>query len=505
MHQVLYNKYRPQTFDDVIGQSAITQTLKNQIVDGTFAHAYLFTGTRGTGKTTCARLFARAVNCEHSQDGEPCGECEICRGFIEHGISDIIEIDAATNNGVENVRQIRDSVEFRPVIARYKVYVIDEVHMLSDSAYNALLKTIEEPPSYVIFILATTEINKVPATIISRCQRFDFRRVRTVDIADRIRYIVKCEQKQMDNESIDLVAELGDGSVRDALSILEKVIDLADGEAVRAVLGVIGSDTIYDLLRSIAKSDLEGIYTAVDHLYNGAKDLSVLCSELLSYYRAMLVIKSVQDYNKILNKSEQECQVLKKIAEQYSTERILYAMDNLQQVYQALPKSPNKRSDVELCLLKIVLPDFRENFYTKEVKIDKTKKSTDVAIENKADIPKAEELFDSPLEKKEYNEFLSWNDVCQLVTEEDRFLGLTLKNSCSAVYKDNQIIVVCPDDETTSDICTTQTVTILKNALSKMRKAGYEVTIKSGRKSDYIGTTDTYDNIEKNPMFEFDE
>lgn len=174
MHQVLYNKYRPQTFDDVIGQSAITQTLKNQIVDGTFAHAYLFTGTRGTGKTTCARLFARAVNCEHSQDGEPCGECEICRGFIEHGISDIIEIDAATNNGVENVRQIRDSVEFRPVIARYKVYVIDEVHMLSDSAYNALLKTIEEPPSYVIFILATTEINKVPATIISRCQRLIF-------------------------------------------------------------------------------------------------------------------------------------------------------------------------------------------------------------------------------------------------------------------------------------------------------------------------------------------
>ena len=288
MHQALYRKYRPQTFDDVIGQQAVTQTLKNQVKSGSFVHAYLFTGTRGTGKTTCARLLAKAVNCLDMKEGNPCNECDICRGLSDGSITDITEIDAATNTGVESVRQLLESVEFVPVCARYKVYVIDEVHMLSDSAYNALLKTIEEPPAYVIFILATTEVNKVPATILSRCQRFDFRRVSAAEIAQRIKQILAAEQKVMDEESIELVAELADGSVRDALSILEKVIDFDNIQAVRDVLGVIGKEAIYNLVESAADADIGKIYTGIADLYSNSKDMSVLCTELLSCFRSLL-------------------------------------------------------------------------------------------------------------------------------------------------------------------------------------------------------------------------
>lgn len=356
MHQALYRKYRPQTFDDVIGQQAVTQTLKNQVKSGSFVHAYLFTGTRGTGKTTCARLLAKAVNCLDMKEGNPCNECDICRGLSDGSITDITEIDAATNTGVESVRQLLESVEFVPVCARYKVYVIDEVHMLSDSAYNALLKTIEEPPAYVIFILATTEVNKVPATILSRCQRFDFRRVSAAEIAQRIKQILAAEQKVMDEESIELVAELADGSVRDALSILEKVIDFDNIQAVRDVLGVIGKEAVYNLVESAADADIGKIYTGIADLYSNSKDMSVLCTELLSCFRSLLIIQNVKEYERILDVGQQDGQRLKNLAEKYSQDRVLYAMQQLQNTIQFLSRSSDKRADVELCLLKIAVP-----------------------------------------------------------------------------------------------------------------------------------------------------
>lgn len=521
MHQALYRKYRPQTFNDVVGQKAVTETLKNQVRDGTFAHAYLFTGTRGTGKTSCARLFAKAINCLNPSDGEPCGECELCRGFSDASITDITEIDAATNNGVDSVRQLRDSVDFRPVLAKYKVYVIDEVHMLSDSAYNALLKTIEEPPSYVVFILATTEINKVPATILSRCQRFDFRRVPTSEIADRIREILRQEGAKMDEQSIELVAELGDGSVRDALSVLEKVVNLDGIDAVRSVLGVIDRDVLFSLMRSVCAADIEGIYKSVDGLYAGSKDLGVLCSELLMCYRSLLIVKSVRDYNAILNKSKHECDMLSALAAEYSQERILYAMDKLQQTYQLLSKSPNKRADMELCLLRIACPALDADIDALAARVEKLehaafekpiKPKTAAKRTEEPTVPKAADLFAEPKAEpitrtsdSGYNEFLSWADVCKLISEDERFLGLSLKNSCAAVYKDNQIIVLCSDEEQAKDICNTRTSEIIKSALEKLRKTGYEVSVKPGRKSDYIGSSETYDHLETNPMFEFEE
>ena len=281
MYQALYRKYRPAVFGDVIGQEPVTKTLKNQIKNATFAHAYLFTGTRGTGKTTCARIFAKAINCLSPVDGEPCGECEVCRGITDGSVTDVIEIDAATNSGVDSVRELREEVAFSPVLAKYKVYIIDEVHMLSPAAYNALLKTIEEPPSHAVFILATTEVNKVPSTIASRCQRFDFRRVNVGTLVEHLKKVVASEGAEMDDESLLTVARLGDGSVRDSLSVLDKVIGLSSAEEVREVLGVIDTELIHDLMKAAAEQNIDALYTAVNSLYNGAKDLGVLCRELL--------------------------------------------------------------------------------------------------------------------------------------------------------------------------------------------------------------------------------
>lgn len=356
MYQALYRKYRPTAFGDVIGQEPVTKTLKNQIKNSTFAHAYLFTGTRGTGKTTCARIFAKAINCLAPVDGEPCGKCEVCRGIAEGSVTDVVEIDAATNSGVDSVRELREEVAFSPVLAKYKVYIIDEVHMLSPAAYNALLKTVEEPPSHAVFILATTEVNKVPSTIASRCQRFDFRRVSVGMLVGHLKKIVLSEGMTMDDESLLTVARLGDGSVRDSLSVLDKVIGLSSAEEVREVLGVIDTELIHDLMKAAAEQNIDALYTAVNSLYNGAKDLGVLCRELLDEYRALLVVKNVRDRKGILELYERDEKRLEEIAELYTTEHILYAIDAAQQTLQELSRSSNKRADMEICLLRISRP-----------------------------------------------------------------------------------------------------------------------------------------------------
>ena len=360
MYQALYRKYRPAVFGDVIGQEPVTKTLKNQIKNATFAHAYLFTGTRGTGKTTCARIFAKAINCLSPVDGEPCGECEVCRGITDGSVTDVIEIDAATNSGVDSVRELREEVAFSPVLAKYKVYIIDEVHMLSPAAYNALLKTIEEPPSHAVFILATTEVNKVPSTIASRCQRFDFRRVNVGTLVEHLKKVVASEGAEMDDESLLTVARLGDGSVRDSLSVLDKVIGLPSAEEVREVLGVIDTELIHDLMKAAAEQNIDALYTAVNSLYNGAKDLGVLCRELLDEYRALLVVKNVRNRKGILDLYDRDEKRLEEIAGLYTTEHILYAIDIAQQTLQELSRSSNKRADMEICLLRISRPKLNE-------------------------------------------------------------------------------------------------------------------------------------------------
>lgn len=357
MYYALYRKYRPLSFGDVLGQEAITTTLRRQVATGQISHAYLFTGTRGTGKTTCAKILARAVNCLNPKEGDPCNECAICKGLLDGTLYDVEEIDAASNNGVENIRQIREEVVYAPTAARYKVYIIDEVHMLSAGAFNALLKTLEEPPSHAIFILATTEIHKVPATILSRCQRFDFLRIPKCTLIEQFRGILQKEGKTLDENALDLVAELADGSSRDGLSILDKIIDLETFEQVESVLGVIPKQQIYQLLFAAARQDTDTMYRAVEDLYNASADLGRLCTDMMSTMKDVMIFRSAKNPAALLEKSESDLAALTELATLYPTERILYSLKVLQSTVSRLPFSSDKRTDAEVCMLRLSRPD----------------------------------------------------------------------------------------------------------------------------------------------------
>lgn len=357
MYYALYRKYRPLSFGDVLGQEAITTTLRRQVATGQISHAYLFTGTRGTGKTTCAKILARAVNCLNPKEGDPCNECAICKGLLDGTLYDVEEIDAASNNGVENIRQIREEVVYAPTAARYKVYIIDEVHMLSAGAFNALLKTLEEPPSHAIFILATTEIHKVPATILSRCQRFDFLRIPKSILMEQFRDILKKEGKALEENALDLVAELADGSSRDGLSILDKVIDLETFEQVESVLGVIPKQQIYQLLFAAARQDTDAMYRAVEDLYNASADLGRLCTDMMSVMKDVMIFRSAKNPAALLEKSESDFNALTELSALYPTERILYSLKVLQATVARLPFSSDKRTDAEVCMLRLSRPD----------------------------------------------------------------------------------------------------------------------------------------------------
>ena len=357
MYYALYRKYRPLSFGEVLGQEAITTTLRRQVATGQISHAYLFTGTRGTGKTTCAKILARAVNCLSPADGNPCNECSVCKGLLEGTLYDVEEIDAASNNGVDDIRRIREEVIYTPTAAKYKVYIIDEVHMLSQGAFNALLKTLEEPPAHAIFILATTEIHKVPATILSRCQRFDFLRLPKKILVEQFKKVLTLEGKTMDDESLDLVAELADGSSRDGLSILDKVIDLAGPEQVEAVLGVIPKRRIYELLLAAANGDTETMYRAVEEMYNASADLARLCTNMMNTMKDVMIFRSANNPAVLLEKSESDAKALKELSERYPTERILFSLSLLQETVALLPRSLDKRADAEVCMLRLSHPE----------------------------------------------------------------------------------------------------------------------------------------------------
>ena len=357
MHYALYRKYRPLSFGDVVGQDAVTITLRRQVASGQISHAYLFTGTRGTGKTTCAKILARAVNCLNPKDGDPCNECAICKGLLDGTLYDVEEIDAASNNGVENIRQIREEVVYAPTAAKYKVYIIDEVHMLSAGAFNALLKTLEEPPAHALFILATTEIHKVPATILSRCQRFDFMRLSKKILIEQFRSILEKEGKTAHEETLDLVAELADGSSRDGLSILDKVIDLKDREQVEQVLGVIPKRRIYDLLSAVSRGDTDTLYRAVEDMYNASADPGRLCSDMMDTMKDLMIFRSAKNPETVLEKSESDRNALSELAKSFPAERILYSLKILQDTVALLPRSPDKRADTEVCMLRLAKPE----------------------------------------------------------------------------------------------------------------------------------------------------
>lgn len=356
MYQALYRKWRPQTFSDVAGQNHITSTLKNEVKENKLGHAYLFTGTRGTGKTSCAKILAKAANCLKPKDGEPCNKCEICEQINNGSLLDIIEIDAASNNGVDDIRELREEVIYTPAKAGKKVYIIDEVHMLSTGAFNALLKTLEEPPSHIIFIFSTTEIHKIPATILSRCQRFDFRRLTISEITDRLIYICEKENIEYDKEALLTVSRLADGSMRDGLSILDQCAGLGKKltlEGVLDITGGAGKEHIKELCEAVLKSDISYCLETLSELYKNSKDMARLCDELIAYYRDMLIVKTVNEPQRLLDYTATEIEALAETASKYKLERVLYSINILQDTLNRMQKSANKSVEAEIAFIKL--------------------------------------------------------------------------------------------------------------------------------------------------------
>ena len=356
MYQALYRKWRPRTFSEVVGQAHITDTLQRQVAEGRVGHAYLFTGTRGTGKTTCARILAKAVNCEHPIDGAPCCECDACRGIDSGTLLDVTELDAASNNGVDQVRALREEAVYTPSVLKKRVYIIDEVHMLSIAAFNALLKILEEPPEHLLFILATTELHKVPATILSRCQRFSFKRLLPRDIQQQLLHIAVEENIDLSPDGAELLARMANGAMRDALSLLDQcraVEGAIDNAAVLEVLGLAGAVQTVQLMRCVLDRRTGDALALFDQLYRGGKDVAALLSELSDLARDMTILRAAPDGGSALLTGLYDRKTLSELAGDQPMTRFLYLTDTLQQCCAALPDSIRPRTDAELCLLKL--------------------------------------------------------------------------------------------------------------------------------------------------------
>lgn len=365
MHKALYRVYRPKNFSNVIGQEHIVRTLKNQIENNNVGHAYLFCGTRGTGKTSTAKIFSRAVNCTNLHNDEPCNECENCREILEDKTMDVVEIDAASNNSVGDIRELRENVKYSPAKAKYKVYIIDEVHMLSQGAFNALLKTLEEPPSYVIFILATTEPHKIPATILSRCQRFDFKRVTVKDISSRMRYICEKEGIEADEKALNLIARNSQGALRDALSILDQCISFEGNKIsyndVIELLGSVNIEQLFDLAESIIKEDTRKSLQILNDFIIWGKDVRNLVNDLIDHFRNLMVCKISNDLDEIISLPEETIDLLKQQAETIDTNNLIRILNILSEAQDGMKISSNPRVLMEVTMMKIAQPMFDES------------------------------------------------------------------------------------------------------------------------------------------------
>lgn len=357
MYQALYRKWRPRRFSDVVGQDAITETLKAQVASGRLSHAYLFSGSHGTGKTTCAKILAKAVNCEHPVDGDPCNECPSCRGIDDGSILDIIEIDAASNNGVGDVRELREEAVYSPATVRKRVYIIDEVHMFSNAAFNALLKIMEEPPAHVLFILATTEQHQVLPTVLSRCQRFTFKRITAETIANRLAHIVREEGIACAPEVLPLIARLANGGMRDALSILDQCASGAVGEitedTVADVIGLASADAMYRMTRAIAKRDTETALLTLSQIYDEGRDLVSVLGELNTYLRDLLVQKTAPGAKLNCLSARYDMPTFTACAELFSAQDLVRGLDVIAETLFRISGSLNRRIDAELCIIRL--------------------------------------------------------------------------------------------------------------------------------------------------------
>lgn len=365
MYQVLYRKWRPQVFDDVVGQPQVTITLKNELKNNRINHAYLFTGSRGTGKTTCAKILSKAVNCLNPKDGDPCGECENCKGIDEGNILDVVEMDAASNRGIGDIKNIIEEAQFRPARGKYRVYIIDEVHMLTTEAFNALLKTLEEPPEHVIFILATTEVHKLPTTILSRCQRFDFHRIAPENMTYRLKYVAQQENATITDEAAMLISAIADGAMRDALSLMDRCLGITseiDTKTVRTTAGLAQKDYLFQLAACCINKNTAKALDIVGTLHNDSKDMARLCDELLEHFRNLMLIKSTNNPHSLMVMSNDEFDEAQTQSDYLSLAEIVYMMDVLQNAYQRMGKGNSDRVELEMALVKLSAPELESNY-----------------------------------------------------------------------------------------------------------------------------------------------
>lgn len=381
MYQVLYRKWRPKSFDDVVGQPHVTTTLKNELSQGRIGHAYLFIGTRGTGKTTCAKILAKAINCLHPVKGNPCGECEACKGIDNGAIMDIVEMDAASNNSVNDIRLLCEEMIFTPAVAKYRVYIVDEVHMLTQGAFNALLKTLEEPPEHVVFILATTEAHKIPATILSRCQRFEFHRISAENICQRLQYVASEENAKISDDAALLLAKISDGALRDALSLFDKCLGSSNNvtsDVVAQVVGITPRTYLFTLTEAIAKGDARLALDVIEELSQKSKDMAFLCDEFMEHLRILMLTLTTSNSKEIAVISEEEYIEFKKLASEFSVNKVVKSMDVLANARDHMSFGSDKRIAFETAIIKLA-SNFSEYVDSKDLvsRIEKLEKLVD--------------------------------------------------------------------------------------------------------------------------------
>ncbi len=471
MHQALYRKYRPQIFDDVYGQDHITSILKYETENNKFSHAYLFCGSRGTGKTSCAKILAKAVNCEAPVNGSPCNCCASCLSIDSGAATDVLEMDAASNNGVENIRDIRDEVVYTPSTLKYRVYIVDEVHMLSGSAFNALLKTLEEPPSHVVFILATTELHKLPATIVSRCQCFDFRRISTDSLVSRLSFIADEEGIEYDTEALRVIAKLAQGGMRDAISLLElcagnrtKITE----ELVNSTVGSGGKENIIKTIKAISEADYDTIFGVVDEVVRSSKDIGVFWNDLISFYRDMLVQKTAKDPKKYLDLTDNETERLKSVSSLYTKETLLAHCRMLDDSLYAMQKAGAvKRIVAEMTLIKMsdkTLDASSDNILSRLSRLELALSSGNVAIAAKTESMPKKEKQDTPKELPNESREVSaanpmqpakktirsWAEIAEKSVNGDGLLYSFLKLA-KAYIDENGKVVICFTNDVAKD------------------------------------------------------
>lgn len=487
MYRVLYRKWRPKTFEDVTGQPQVTQTLKQELVAGRIAHAYLFTGSRGTGKTTCAKILAKAINCLNPIDGEPCGTCEICRGIDEGSVTDVVEIDAASNNGVDNIRMLREEAGFTPAMAKYRVYIIDEVHMLSIGAFNALLKTLEEPPAHVVFILATTEVHKMPATILSRCQRFEFKRISPDDSAQRLCYIAREEGADLDDEAALLIARLADGALRDALSILDQCIGVSNHvttEVVCSTVGIVGREHLYQLVDAAASQNSAKALELIDQLYRGSKDMARLCEELSVYFRNMMLIKTMKDARAFIPVSEEEFQSLTKQALSLSLTAILHGLDTIQDALEKIYRGANARITFEMTMIQLCTPQLDTSAEALLRRID--------ALERKAIAPTAASSVSAE------NDGVAAQQVTAPAVSSDVAIQQAAASAASSDVTAQQVTVPAVSNDVAVQQVTTYLETASSSSQEPISKVPSEAVVPNTLKTDGISSS-SITNVEELP------